>query len=64
MGLACWLAWVGVRPQFLEASFGVRLLMLAALCAGGAAIYVIGAKLLRVQELDAALGLLRRRRPT
>jgi putative peptidoglycan lipid II flippase len=62
MGVACWLGWRAVQPAFLTGSFGTRALLTGALCAGGAMIYILGAKLLRIREIDEALNLLMRRR--
>lgn len=62
MGLVCWFGWRWLQPQFTEAAWIVRVTIALGLVTAGAAVYAAGAKILRVQEMDDAIRILRKRR--
>lgn len=62
MGAACWSAWGTLAPHFDTAAWGLRTVIVVSLIGLGVAVYAVGAKLLRVREMDEVLRILARRR--
>jgi putative peptidoglycan lipid II flippase len=62
MGAACWLGWAALAGPFDAAGWALRALIALGLVGLGVAVYGLGAKLLRVREMDEALRLLAKRR--
>ena len=57
-----WLGWAALAGRFDAAGWALRALIALGLIGLGVAVYGLGAKLLRVREMDEALRLLARRR--